>query len=199
VCESLLISIISLGAATVAILIAYKAYKISLRNREKPRIKKLIDELKEARRGLSEHINHFNIFEFPESLNYRYDLPFDNDLYKKLSRVNRFTYSKINRYSESGELINGRIKKVTNEAKEQELIEKTKAEDGSGQKWTFNGRYKKLNQANKGELLQKQGLGNSIEDISTRVEKLIVEAKKLDKKLEKKILKLEKTYFTEYN
>ena len=36
-------------------------------------------------------------------------------------------------------------------------------------------------------------------NISTKVEKLIVEAKKLDKKLEKTILKLEKTHFPEYN
>jgi len=64
----------------VTAIIGYMEYKISVREREKPRIKKLIDEYKKARRDLSEHITYRCIFEFPKSLNYRYNLHFDKDL-----------------------------------------------------------------------------------------------------------------------
>lgn len=180
----------------VTAIIGYKVYKIPSREREKPRIKKLIDEYKESKLRLSSHIDYFCSFEFPKSLNYRYDLHFDRDLYKKLSIMNRITYSKINRYDELGKKINKKIIELTDKAKEQKLIEKSKTES---QMWALKGQHKKLNQVNKDELLQKHGLSNSIEDISTRLENLIVEAKKLDKKLEKKIFKLEKIYFIEDN
>jgi chaperonin cofactor prefoldin len=172
----------------------YKAYRIPL---DKPIIKKLIDNYKEVRSRLSEHINDFCIFKFPESIQYRYELPYHKDLYEELPRWNRITYSDINWYNNLSKVIDEKTIELTDKAKE--LIERIKAEDGSGQKWEFKKQYKKLNQVNKDKLLQKKGLNNSIEDISTRVEKLIVEAKKLDKKLKKLIPKLSKTYRPEYN
>ena len=159
----------------ISVFIGYRGYEKFVRDREKPIIKKIIEYLKgQTIHTIYNHKTELESFKFPDSLKYDFSIPFDDKLFRKISRIKRRKLWKI-------EKINKKFCKKINE-KNKKLIDKAEHQEILGYEKSYLvliGKYKKLNSEEVDKLLQERNLSSDKTEIEELRKKLLSELKKL--------------------
>lgn len=101
---------------------------ISMRNREKPLIKKVINCLDKNKEELYHYIKRLKTFKFPGSLDDWFQLSFDDNLFKIISKTRQRELMKIKDFNDYCDRINEKNKELITKTKSQGIPEYEKKE-----------------------------------------------------------------------